>query len=173
MYLDLRDVSEKSERFERTYVASAFTSAKEDYLVKDDVSLVFDVRKTQEKYHLVGRLVTSIDLICCRCLEAYPRAVDSAFDLLYFPQVRNNGDGEFEVEEAALAVAFYRDEEIDLGQLVREQLYLLLPMKPLCVENCLGLCPICGINLNRDNCQCSTTWHDSRLADLKSVLDKR
>ena len=48
MYLDLRDVSEKSERFERTYVASAFTSAKEDYLVKDDGSLVFDVRKTQK-----------------------------------------------------------------------------------------------------------------------------
>ena len=98
MYLDLRDVSEKSERFERTYVASALTSAKEDYLVKDDVSLVFDVRKTQEKYHLVGRLVTKLDLICCRCLEAYPRPVDSAFDLLYVPQVRNNGDGEVEVE---------------------------------------------------------------------------
>ena len=52
--------------------------------------------------------------------------------------------------------AFYENDEIDLGQLMQEQFYLALPMKPLCKDDCKGLCPNCGTNLNKATCDCNT-----------------
>ena len=54
---------------------------------------------------------------------------------------RNTGEGEREVEEDDLTTAFYENDEIDLGQLMREQFYLSLPMKPLCRRRLQGALP--------------------------------
>ena len=71
------------------------------------------------------------------------------------------------VEEDDLTTAFYRDGVLDIGDLLREQFQLALPMKPLCSEACRGLCPQCGANLNRTECGCAPAWEDPRLAPLK------
>ena len=60
----------------------------------------------------------------------------------------------------------------DLEQLMREQFYLALPMKPLCREDCQGLCVVCGANLNRATCDCKLEWDDPRLAALKELKTK-
>ena len=73
------------------------------------------------------------------------------------------------IEEDDLGVSYYKDETIDLGEVVREQFYLALPMKPLCRETCKGLCPVCGANRNRETCTCETTWVDPRLEALKAL----
>jgi uncharacterized protein len=52
---------------------------------------------------------------------------------------------------------------------MQEQFYLSLPMKPLCSEDCQGLCPVCGTNLNRDTCDCRRDWDDPRFAALKNL----
>jgi uncharacterized protein len=69
--------------------------------------------------------------------------------------------------EEAVGIAEYRDDKIDLTEVVREQLYLALPMKPLCREDCKGLCPVCGVNRNRETCTCQEVWVDPRMAALK------
>ena len=76
------------------------------------------------------------------------------------------------MEDDDLTTAFYRDEQIDLGQLVLEQFYLAVPMKPLCRESCRGLCPECGTNLNTGTCSCMREWVDPRLEGLRALLDK-
>ena len=76
--------------------------------------------------------------------------VDATFDLRYQPRTTDTGEGEREIEEDDLTTAFYDDDNIDLGELMREQFYLALPMKPLCRDDCHGLCAQCGTNLNRD-----------------------
>jgi uncharacterized protein len=76
---------------------------------------------------------------------------------------------ERQIEEDDLSTAFYDNDEIDLGQLMREQFYLSIPMKPLCGDDCRGLCPICGTNLNRGACECKREWEDPRLAVLKTL----
>jgi uncharacterized protein len=81
------------------------------------------------------------------------------------------GEGEREVEEDDLSTAFYENDEIDLGQLMREQFYLSLPMKPLCLDDCQGLCPQCGTNLNRGTCGCQRTWEDPRFAPLRALKE--
>ncbi len=57
------------------------------------------------------------------------------------------------------------DDEVDLEDLVHDAVLLELPLAPLCGEGCLGLCPMCGINRNEQNCRCETP-RDGRWAAL-------
>ena len=99
--------------------------------------------------------------------------VDAAFDLRYVPQAENAGEGEREIAEDDLTTAFYREGMLDVIELLREQFQLALPMKPLCSEACRGLCPVCGTNLNKGQCDCTPRWEDPRLAALKGLLTER
>ena len=133
------------------------------------MSLSFDIFKDKAHFCLVGTIATTLELPCGRCLEPFTLPVDASFDLRYQPHAANTGEGEREIEEDDLSTAFYENETIDLGQLMREQFYLALPMKPLCAENCLGLCTLCGTNLNHGTCTCRREWEDPRLAVLKAL----
>ncbi len=175
MLLDLSRMRGERDRLERTYAADAF-EADEDYRVVQPVHVAFDVYKKNAEVRLVGRVATVLELQCGRCLEPFTLAVDAPFDLLYLPHRQNTGDGELEIEEDDLNTAYYRDDVIDLGQLMREQFTLALPMKPLCREACRGLCPQCGTNLNESTCECVNAWVDPRLEALRSLVpgkDKR
>jgi uncharacterized protein len=111
-----------------------------------------------------------LELQCSRCAEPFTFPVDVPFDLYYLPHADNTGEGEVEIEEDDLETAFYKDDVIDLGQLMKEQFYLALPMKPLCAEDCRGLCPQCGANLNQLTCNCVSGWTDPRLDALRSLV---
>jgi len=119
--------------------------------------------------------------VCGRCLDPLTVPVDAPFDLMYLPagesivQVRGGGNADddgTEVAEDDLGVSFYKDEVIDLGELMREQFILALPMKPLCRDECAGLCPVCGVNRNRDTCGCRTEWTDPRMDALRRFTDQ-
>jgi uncharacterized protein len=169
MLLDLSQMRGARDRFERTYPPSAFGPSEEDYRIAQPVRLALDVHKNRTEFRLVGQLSTVLELECGRCVEPFTLPVDAAFDVLYLPHSKNVGEGEVEIEEDDLDTAFYRGEVIDLGQFMREQLYLVLPMKPLCQEACRGLCPHCGTNLNQSACTCASTWVDPRLEPLRSL----
>ncbi len=111
----------------------------------------------------------------CGVSSPFLSTIHEELDLLYLPQSKNVGAGaekeeERELEEEDLAVSFYRDDKIDLNQMIWEQVYLALPMKPLCKDDCRGLCPQCGTNLNLSQCNCERDFVDPRLAALKSLL---
>lgn len=164
---------EARERVDRTVAPSALpTGDRESFAVQAPVHLAFDIFKDGQQFHLVGRVQSTLTLTCGRCLEEMALPVDLPFDLLYLPHHENVGDGEIEVEDDDLTTAYYRDDQIDLGQLVVEQFLLALPMKPLCRDFCRGLCPECGTNLNTSTCSCVRAWTDPRLEGLKSLLDK-
>ena len=166
--LDLNKIRTAQERFEQVY-APGRLPAEEDFRLAAPVSLAFDIFKDQEQFRLVGRVQTTLELPCSRCLESFMLPVEQTFDLRYQPHARNTGEGEREIEEDDLTTAFYQNDEIDLEQLMREQFYLALPMKPLCGDHCKGLCPVCGANLNKTTCNCKRDWEDPRLAALKQL----
>ena len=166
--LDLNTIRTAQERFEHVYRPDQLP-AEEDFRVAAPVSLVFDIFKDKQQFRLVGRVETTLELPCSRCLEPFTLPVDQTFDLHYQPHAQNTGDGEREIEEDDLTTAFYENDEIDLGQLMREQFYLALPMKPLCTGDCKGLCPVCGTNLNRGTCDCKREWEDPRMAALREL----
>jgi len=172
LLLDLSRMREARERIERTLPPSAFEGEDEAYRVQSPVHLAFDIHKDGEQFHLVGGVKGMLRLACGRCLEDFSFPVDASFDVLYLPHAQNAGEGEVEVEDDELTTAYYSDDQIDLAQLVREQFYLAIPMKPLCSEGCKGLCRECGTNLNTGTCGCVREWTDPRLEVLKSLLDK-
>jgi uncharacterized protein len=172
MLLDLNKIHTPREHFEKVYRPEAFPADDEAFRVVAPVSLAFDIVKDKQHFQLAGSVATMLELRCSRCLEPFARAVDSQFDLRYQPHAHPAGTGheeERQIEEDDLSTAFYDNDEIDLGQLMREQFYLSLPMKPLCRDDCRGLCPICGTNLNRGACECKREWEDPRLAVLKQL----
>lgn len=172
MQLDLTRYRQPLSHFARTFQPEEVAQEDDAYRIVAPVRLEFEVQKDKDRFRLVGTAATELELPCSRCLEPFTLPVDSTFDLRYQPHAHPVGSGheaEREIEEDDLSTAFYANEQIDLGQLMREQFYLSLPMKPLCRTDCRGLCPICGTNLNRGACECKRDWEDPRLAVLKTL----
>jgi uncharacterized protein len=115
--------------------------------------------------HLEGRL----ELHCSRCLTPYAAPVAADFDLLLAPGPEPASAGEEELSAADLDLDYYSGEVVDLESLIREQVILLLPLKPLCAESCKGLCPRCGADLNREPCTCQEVKSESPFAALAKL----
>lgn len=167
--LNLAKIRTAEEHFERVYQPEALGSGDDAYTVVTPVSLVFDIHKDKDTFRLVGSVKTTLGLPCSRCLEPFTIDVDAPFDLRYQPLAPHQGPSEREVAADDMDAAFYENDEIDLGQLMGEQFYLSLPMKPLCKDDCKGLCSNCGTNLNKATCDCNTQWEDPRLAALRAL----
>jgi uncharacterized protein len=170
--LALSRIRTAQERFDRVYQPGQLAGDHDDFTVIAPATLGFDIHKDKDQFRLVGHVLTTLELRCSRCLESFSCPVNAAFDLRYQPSSRNTGEGEQSVEEDDLTTAFYENDEIDLGQLMKEQFYLSLPMKPLCQEGCKGLCPTCGTNWNRAACDCRREWEDPRLIALNAIKEK-
>jgi uncharacterized protein len=169
MLIDLSRFRGGLEHLERTYDSEAFGKDADAFRVVAPVEVSADLRKDTKKVRLVGRVTTTLELDCSRCLESYTVPIDAKFDVLFLPAGANTGDAEQEVGEEDLGVSIDKDDTIDLGEVLREQFYLALPMKPLCREECRGLCPVCGRNRNRETCECQTEWVDPRLDALRQL----
>lgn len=171
MILDLTQIRQPETDLARRYEPAAFDGRSHQFRVVEPVVLSGKIHKDRDRFRLVGRVATVLELPCSRCLEPFTMKVDSPFDLRYLPQTENTGD-ERQVDDDDLSDAFYRDDQIDLGQLMEEQFYLTMPMKPLCRPDCKGLCPNCGTNLNVAACDCQVRWEDPRLAGLKALINR-
>ena len=169
MQLDLTRYRQPLSHFSRTFEPEEVAQADDAYRIVAPVRLEFEVHKDQDRFRLVGLAVTELELGCSRCLEPFRMPVNATFDIRYHPASEMSQDEEREVEESDLETSYYRDDQIDLSELLREQFYLELPMKPLCTEGCKGLCVQCGTNLNAGSCGCGTGWNDPRLAPLRQL----
>jgi uncharacterized protein len=112
---------------------------------------------------------TRASLTCSRCLEVFlfPVRAQTRFT---FCRKSHPGDSQraLELDIEDLETATFEGDEIDLSELVYEQIVLSFPIKPLCHEGCLGLCPRCGVNRNLEACGC----HAERLDPRWEVLGK-
>ena len=117
-----------------------------------------------------GHLSGQMELACSRCLEPFAAPAAIEFDLLLVPGPASAAAVTEELSPEDLDLDYYTGEIVDLESILKEQIILMLPLKPLCDESCQGLCPLCGANLNRETCTCTTDAVDSpfaRLAKLK------
>jgi uncharacterized protein len=121
---------------------------------------------------VVGDLRTRVQLACARCLEPITREVVRKFDLLYRPQGSDGGKAELSVTAAEAEVSYYQGQGLLLEDVLREQILLALPLKAICREDCRGLCPHCGQNLNVEPCACAEPPEDPRWSALKDIREK-
>lgn len=105
---------------------------------------------------------------CARCLEQYPFELETDFSVVLVPR-GEMGTKESELTKDEVDLSTYEGDEVDLSPLVREQIILALPTRPLCKESCAGLCPTCGANRNVERCQCAESAGDLRRAALRNL----
>ena len=85
----------------------------------------------------------------------------------FIDRAQQHGLNKLQAEE--LEISYYQGDFIDLTPIICEQIILQIPIKPLCSEECKGLCPHCGINMNVASCSCHLEFVDPRLAVLKNI----
>src|SRR3954468_20925177 len=169
MQLDLTRYRQPVQHFSRTFDPADVAQAGDAYRIVAPVQVEMEIHKDKEKFRLAGAVHTELELPCSRRLEPFRMPVDSPFDIRYLPASEMSNEEERELQDEDVETSYYRDDQIDVNELLREQFYLALPMKPLCRDDCKGLCPHCGTNLNTGVCDCTIEWVDPRLAALKDL----
>jgi len=124
--------------------------------------------KRIEDIRLIGSFSTKLEVGCARCLEPVSSEALREFDLLYRPEGIDAGRDEISVTQAEAEIGYYTGEGLLLEDFLREQVLLSLPIKTVCREDCKGLCPHCGKNLNTESCDCKVRPVDPRWDGLKS-----
>lgn len=112
----------------------------------------------------------TIGQACARCLEPFDSIIDVEFEEEFYPSIdiasgrvlRDTGNDE------ALVIDLHHI--LDLTEVMRQAIIIVLPVTPLCREDCAGLCPICGANLNEEQCTCQDVDIDFRWEALSALI---
>lgn len=117
-----------------------------------------------------GRVATTVRLGCSRCLSEYDAEIDAPFTVFYLRAVAGaSQDEEVELTEEDLISATYAGDEIDFAREISAQVLTEIPFKPLCREDCRGLCPVCGADLNDTECGCKDESSSFTFGGLKNL----
>ena len=100
--------------------------------------------------------------LCSRCLERVKVPIQFNINEMFYPS------GSVENEKEAET---FCDDEMDLTDVIQRSILENLPMKVVCKEECKGLCPKCGKNLNEGDCDCNDTEFDPRLESLRTLFN--
>lgn len=136
-----------------------------------------DITVEREFDHLkaLGRVQVPLVLTCGRCLATYPSSIDSTFRIIFRKESTRHSEVEDETElcDDDLIASTYSGDEIDLAHDIEEQVAMEIPLKPLCDEDCKGLCPSCGADLNTESCSCSREPVNLKFSALKDFKVSR
>ena len=139
-----------------------------EYFVKAPLQVCVSYYRAGTEVFISGALDTVTTAACSRCAEEFDLRRSRRFRYVLAPKVMGDND-DLALKAEDLEFSFYQGDEIDLGPLIREQALLAMAERPLCREECRGLCAQCGANLNEGDCGCSPPGLDPRLAVLRSL----
>ncbi len=143
----------------------------EDAVAWEPVHLTGRLRRSGSGYTVSGTVAAQGRLRCVRCLAEFVFSFEERFFVQMLPLSLAPQEEEVQLTKKDLDVRFYTEPVLDLRELAAEQVELALPVKPLCREDCLGLCPRCGADLNKGACGCrpevDERWH--KLLDFHPV----
>ncbi len=120
--------------------------------------------------HVLGRIYVTLDIscqydtVCARCMESLNRKVDEHCEQCFIPEGSDD-----DAEDVDFVT--YTGNFIDLTDTVIDGICTAIPVRDLCVDDCKGICPKCGINLNKGTCDCTHKEIDPRLAGLAKLLE--
>ena len=131
------------------------------------VDVALEVEKTHREIFLRAKARTEGSFTCDRCLDGFQRLVEASYELVYLlagQEQIHGGEKDLEVQ-----VLSHDTNILDIGDDARQFLLLKLPIKILCKDDCAGLCPSCGTNLNHGTCTCTVEATDPRWDALKKL----
>jgi len=148
------------------YVASL---SRIDFAFEQPLHTEAKVLKVGQSFFLKGNVKTTLRLTCVRCLNDFSFPISSSFDLTLSPLKKAPTEEEIELKEEDMESNFFEGGEIHLSEIACEQVFLEIPYKPLCHEDCRGLCPVCGKDLNLSACHCAPEGSESAFSALKNL----
>ena len=117
-----------------------------------------------------GCVATTVRLGCSRCLSEYDAEIGTPFTVFYLRATAGTSqDEEVELTEEDLVSTSYSGDEIDFAREISAQVLMEIPVKPLCKEDCKGLCPVCGADLNEAECGCKDESSSFKFGGLKNL----
>jgi uncharacterized protein len=144
-----------------------------DYRVQGPISVTVSYYRAGTEVFLQGDLSAITRATCARCAEEFIAPSVRSFRYVLAPKVLGDSAEKADLRAEDVEYSQYDGDEIDLSPPIREQILLALPTRPLCREDCRGLCPRCGTNLNLGACGCVRIEPDSRLAVLRTLKVRR
>lgn len=137
----------------------------------EQVKYRIEISRLIDMIEVAGHIESVLELKCGRCLESYQMPFSSDFFLTYskeLPEFDDDDGEETELSAEEMGLILIEGEELELLEPLQEQLMMAMPIQPICRNECKGLCPICGCNLNTATCQCVEEKFDTRFDALKN-----
>lgn len=172
MFLSIKEMEVRKVRFDETFQPGEidFSGAEVQQsgpLHADGIAEL--LANTDGEVRIRGHLQVEMESDCDRCLGRARFPIDSRFDLFYRPSAALAGDEEEAIDEGEAEMGFYEGAGIELEDILREQILLLLPMQRVCSPDCRGICPVCGRNRNEISCDCRVEPADDRWSALRNI----
>jgi len=169
MKVDLLSVSDEPLPFSFQLAPGDIDLDTEGVRVVGDISVVGELSKNAAKTDVRGSIKAPVEIDCTRCLSPTRQSLDIVFDADFVDKALFPDSKETHLERGDLDTDVIEGNELDLNDIVREQILLNLPETVLCREDCRGICPQCGKDLNEGDCQCGGDDIDPRWAALKDL----
>jgi uncharacterized protein len=165
--IEVENLTPTGEPFANTYGPEELSVEDERLRLTGETKVEGHASRKGEEVRLRGRIAAEVEVFCDRCLKPLPAPLEVEFETAFLPAEAEAGKTEnVELMAEELALSAYEGDALNLDDLVREQILLALPTRTLCREECRGLCPNCGANLNEGQCACDRTETDPRWAAL-------
>ena len=139
----------------------------------EPLELEFRIEKQFGQIRVHGHVATKVRLACSRCLVDYEADIVSDFTVFYSKTSKMPVEEEVALTEEDLISAPYDGDSIDFTNEIEEQVLLEIPYKPLCHEECKGICAKCGADLNAGECGCDRSGSGLAFSALKNFTVKR
>ncbi len=167
MVLDLRRFAEFPAEASLAAEAGAFKPFAEGVTTVGKVQLDLAIQKSGEEYFCQGEVTATYTVECSRCLAETEKQVSQRTEFIVCGTDQTTAHAAKGIDDEDYV--YFRGSDLcaDVTEQVRQALILSLPMKPLCSDNCRGLCPVCGVNLNKETCTCRKDIRDPRWEGLK------
>jgi len=128
-----------------------------------------DIQQGNNEFFCQGVVTGTIELECARCLASFEIKIESKIDFILCDKDRLKTITAEGLDSEDYIILSNSDMTADISSVVRQVFLLSVSMKPVCSENCRGLCSKCGTNLNTKPCNCETGKADPRWDGLKKL----
>ena len=177
-FVDLKDLAHEKLSFAAVFEPGVVDFGTDNIRQAGNLDWAASAERAGEEVRINGTLDVTVEVQCSRCLEPALVHVNKPFDLFFRERDKAMFDEDEEVglDERDTRTAFFTGRKLAIGDILREQILLALPMKVLCSVNCKGLCPTCGTNLNSGSCRCPAedfSPHMDSLLEIKRRLQER
>jgi uncharacterized protein len=148
----------------------------EELLFDKNIHIICKIQRDGDLTRIEGEVIVTAQQECSRCLESFEQDIVGNFSIVVHHLKRGetipfHSEEDTEKDEDSFIYLSFDEDSIDITENVHDALLLSIPLKPVCKEDCKGLCPVCGHNLNESDCGCTSKRIDNRWQALSGLLN--